>query len=234
MQSYLKSILTARVYDVAIERPLELAPNCRRARQHGCCSSAKTCSRCSRSSCAALTTRWRNSAGPVQTRRDRRLGRQPRTRRGALGQEDGLQSHHRHAHNHAANQGACGAPAASARRESCCTATPMTTPTLMRWNWRRKNKLTFVHPYDDPDVIAGQGTIGMEILRQQPGTHPRHLLRHRRRRIDLRRGGLCQTGAPRHQSHRREATDADAMFRSLKAGSASGSTMSACSPTAPP
>jgi threonine dehydratase len=27
-------------------------------------------------------------------------------------------------------------------------------------------KLTFVHPYDDPLVIAGQGTIGMEILRQ--------------------------------------------------------------------
>ncbi len=28
--------------------------------------------------------------------------------------------------------------------------------------------LTFVHPYDDPDVIAGQGTIGMEILHQHP------------------------------------------------------------------
>ncbi len=28
--------------------------------------------------------------------------------------------------------------------------------------------LTFLHPFDDPDVIAGQGTIGMEILRQQP------------------------------------------------------------------
>lgn len=28
---------------------------------------------------------------------------------------------------------------------------------------------TLVHPYDDPDVIAGQGTIGMEILRQQSG-----------------------------------------------------------------
>lgn len=27
--------------------------------------------------------------------------------------------------------------------------------------------LTFVHPFDDPDVIAGQGTIGMEIVRQQ-------------------------------------------------------------------
>ena len=26
--------------------------------------------------------------------------------------------------------------------------------------------LTFVHPFDDPDVIAGQGTIAMEILRQ--------------------------------------------------------------------
>ena len=30
--------------------------------------------------------------------------------------------------------------------------------------------LTFVHPYDDPDVIAGQGTVGVEILRQHPGT----------------------------------------------------------------
>lgn len=29
--------------------------------------------------------------------------------------------------------------------------------------------LVFVHPYDDPDVIAGQGTIGMEILRQHVG-----------------------------------------------------------------
>jgi threonine dehydratase len=28
--------------------------------------------------------------------------------------------------------------------------------------------LTFVHPFDDPDVIAGQGTIAMEILRQHP------------------------------------------------------------------
>lgn len=30
----------------------------------------------------------------------------------------------------------------------------------------RERGLTFVHPFDDPDVIAGQGTIGMEILRQ--------------------------------------------------------------------
>jgi threonine dehydratase len=34
---------------------------------------------------------------------------------------------------------------------------------------QRKTRATFVHPYDDPDVIAGQGTIGMEILRQCQG-----------------------------------------------------------------
>jgi threonine dehydratase len=34
----------------------------------------------------------------------------------------------------------------------------------------RRHKLTFVHPYDDPLVIAGQGTIGVEILRQH--AHP--------------------------------------------------------------
>jgi threonine dehydratase len=33
----------------------------------------------------------------------------------------------------------------------------------------RERGLTFVHPFDDPDVIAGQGTIGMEILRQHSG-----------------------------------------------------------------
>jgi threonine dehydratase len=30
----------------------------------------------------------------------------------------------------------------------------------------RRKGLTFVHPYDDPDVIAGQGTIAVELLRQ--------------------------------------------------------------------
>ncbi len=31
-----------------------------------------------------------------------------------------------------------------------------------------QQKLTFIHPFDDPDVIAGQGTIAMEVLRQLP------------------------------------------------------------------
>lgn len=36
-------------------------------------------------------------------------------------------------------------------------------------NLAEEQKLSFVHPYDDPEVIAGQGTIGMEILRQHTG-----------------------------------------------------------------
>src|SRR5512138_331842 len=31
-------------------------------------------------------------------------------------------------------------------------------------------RLTFVHPFDDPDVIAGQGTVALEILEQEPET----------------------------------------------------------------
>ncbi len=33
---------------------------------------------------------------------------------------------------------------------------------------RDKHGYTFVHPFDDPKVIAGQGTIGLEILEQMP------------------------------------------------------------------
>jgi threonine dehydratase len=32
-----------------------------------------------------------------------------------------------------------------------------------------RDGFVFIHPFDDPDVIAGQGTIGMELLRQRPG-----------------------------------------------------------------
>jgi len=34
---------------------------------------------------------------------------------------------------------------------------------------QQAQNLTFVHPFDDPDVIAGQGTVAMEILRQHQG-----------------------------------------------------------------
>jgi threonine dehydratase len=32
----------------------------------------------------------------------------------------------------------------------------------------KEQGLVYIHPYDDPHVIAGQGTIGMEIVRQHP------------------------------------------------------------------
>src|SRR5580765_3824695 len=82
----------------------------------------------------------------------------------------------------------------------------------------RSKKLTFVHPYDDPDVIAGQGTIGMEILRQQAG--PIHAIF-----VAIGGGGLI-AGIASYVKRLRpevriigvEPTDADAMYRSLAAG----------------
>ena len=35
--------------------------------------------------------------------------------------------------------------------------------------YARKQKLDFIHPYDNSDVIAGQGTVGLEIVRQHGG-----------------------------------------------------------------
>ena len=40
---------------------------------------------------------------------------------------------------------------------------------------QQQDGLTFVHPFDDPDVIAGQGTVAMEMLRQLQGLGTRHL-----------------------------------------------------------
>ena len=83
---------------------------------------------------------------------------------------------------------------------------------------QRRHGLTFVHPYDDPDVIAGQGTIGMEILRQH--AEPIHALF-----VAIGGGGLI-SGIAAYVKRLRpeirvigvEPEDADAMYRSLKAG----------------
>ena len=61
-----------------------------------------------------------------------------------------------------------------------------------------KEGLTYVHPYDDMDVIAGQGTIAVEILRQFPDK----IDAHRWWRFDCRYGGLYQTQSPRYKSNR--------------------------------
>ncbi|MEM9245761.1 MAG: threonine ammonia-lyase, biosynthetic, partial [Cyanobacteria bacterium P01_F01_bin.153] len=78
--------------------------------------------------------------------------------------------------------------------------------------------LTFVHPFDDPDVIAGQGTIGMEILRQWQ--QPIHAVF-----VAIGGGGLISgVGAyikrlrPETKIIGVEPVDADAMTRSLAAG----------------
>ncbi|OOG48579.1 threonine ammonia-lyase, biosynthetic [Rhodanobacter sp. C01] len=77
---------------------------------------------------------------------------------------------------------------------------------------------TFVHPFDDPAVIAGQGTVALEILRQHPG--PLHAVF-----VPVGGGGLLAGVAAYIKALRPEvkvigvqAADADAMSRSLEAG----------------
>ena len=38
----------------------------------------------------------------------------------------------------------------------------------MLMNWREKYGYTFIHPFDDPAVATGQGTIAMEIIKELP------------------------------------------------------------------
>jgi threonine dehydratase len=81
-----------------------------------------------------------------------------------------------------------------------------------------RRKLTFVHPYDDPEVIAGQGTIGMEIIKQHAGALDAVF-------VPVGGGGLIAGIAVYIKQLRPEVKiigvepeDADAMERSLKAG----------------
>ena len=82
----------------------------------------------------------------------------------------------------------------------------------------RSRKLSFIHPYDDPDVIAGQGTIALEILKQH--TTDLHAVF-----VPVGGGGLIAGIAVYIKQIRPdvkiigvEPEDADAMYRSLKAG----------------
>lgn len=82
----------------------------------------------------------------------------------------------------------------------------------------RELKLTFIHPFDDPDVIAGQGTVGMEILRQHSA--PIHAIF-----VAVGGGGLIAGVAAYVKAVRPEikvigvqTTESDAMARSLQMG----------------
>jgi threonine dehydratase len=83
----------------------------------------------------------------------------------------------------------------------------------------RERQLTFIHAFDDPDVIAGQGTIGMEILRQHPGDDIDAIF------VPVGGGGLIAGIAtyvkylfPKIRMVGVQPDDADAMYRSLEAG----------------
>ncbi|RQO55461.1 threonine ammonia-lyase, biosynthetic [Paucibacter sp. KBW04] len=78
--------------------------------------------------------------------------------------------------------------------------------------------LSFVHPFDDPDVIAGQGTIAMELLRQHPGPIDAIF-------VAIGGGGLISGIAAYIKAVRPEikiigvqTKDSDAMVRSVRAG----------------
>ena len=82
----------------------------------------------------------------------------------------------------------------------------------------QKNEMTFVHPFDDPDVIAGQGTIAMEILRQHQ--KPIHAIF-----VAIGGGGMISGVAayikavrPKIKVIGVQTTDSDAMLQSVKRG----------------
>ncbi|MET0856638.1 MAG: threonine ammonia-lyase, biosynthetic, partial [Telluria sp.] len=216
---YLKKILTSRVYDVATETPLELAP--------------------------LLSQRFDNR---IYFKREDMQSVFSFKLRGAYNKMANLSDGQRKrgvicasAGNHA--QGV----ALSAAKLGCraLVVMPTTTPQLKidavrerggasvevvlhgesytdaynhALTLEKEQKLTFVHPFDDPDVIAGQGTIGMEILRQH--SRPIHAIF-----VAIGGGGLIAgIGAyvkairPDIKIIGVQTNDSDAMARSLKAG----------------
>jgi threonine dehydratase len=219
-QEYLRRILNARVYDVAIETPLDPAPRL----------SARVGGR---------VLLKREDLQPVFSFKLRgaynKMVNLPAAalRRGVITASAG---------NHA--QGV----ALAARKLGCraVIVMPITTPEVKidavralgaevelsgdsysdayarALACQRAQKLAFIHPFDDPDVIAGQGTVAMEILRQHhPREHgPLHAIF-----VAIGGGGLISGVAAYVKALRPEikvigvqTADSDAMARSLAAG----------------
>jgi threonine dehydratase len=219
-QEYLRRILNARVYDVATETPLELAPQL----------SARIGGR--------LLLK-REDLQPVFSFK----------LRGAYNKMVNLTAAARRRGVIAASAGNHAQGVALAARRLGCRAVivmPVTTPEVkieavralgaevelhgdsysdayrLAMIRQRKERLTFVHPFDDPDVIAGQGTVGMEILRQHhPRDHgPLHAIF-----VAIGGGGLIAGVSAYVKALRPEikiigvqTSDSDAMARSLAAG----------------
>ena len=161
---YLRKILAARVYDVAIESPLELAPAIsRRTGNHILLKREDKQS--------VFSFKLRGAYNKMAHLKPEQLAR------GVICASAG---------NHA--QGV--ALGAQKLGTTATIVMPVTTPRIKvsavaargakvvlfgdsyheaaqhAKALAKKKGLAFVHPYDDPLVIAGQGTIGMEILRQ--------------------------------------------------------------------
>ena len=213
---YLQRILGARVYDVAIESPLDFAPNLSQRLKNRVLIKREDLQ-------PVFSFKLRGAYNKMV-----RLTKAARDR-GVIAASAG---------NHA--QGV--ALAAQKLRCKAVIVMPVTTPQIkidavrargarvvlhgdsydaayaQAKNIELKQKLTFVHPYDDPDVIAGQGTIGMEILRQHG--EPIHAIF-----VPVGGGGLI-AGIAAYVKRLRpeikiigvEPDDADAMAQSLKAG----------------
>nr|WP_213035437.1 threonine ammonia-lyase, biosynthetic [Candidatus Nitrotoga fabula] len=216
MQSYLNRILTARVYDVAIESPLDPAPN--------------------------LSLRTGNH---VLLKREDMQPVFSFKLRGAYNKMSHLTAAQLERGVIAASAGNHAQGVALSAQKMGCKATivmPVTTPQIKvdavtsrgaeailhgdsysdaytyALELKQQQKLTFVHPYDDPDVIAGQGTIGMEILRQH--SHPIHAIF-----APIGGGGLISGVAAYVKAVRPEIrvigvqpVESDAMSRSVQAG----------------
>ena len=213
---YLQKILTARVYDVATETSLELAP--RLSERLGNTVLLKR-----EDQQPVFSFKLRGAYNKMAHLSAVQL------RRGVICASAG---------NHA--QGV----ALSARRLGCkaVIVMPVTTPALKidavralggevvlhgdsysdaylhAQGLEKARGLTFVHPFDDPDVIAGQGTIAMEILRQHQGPIDAVF-------VAIGGGGLISGIAAYIKAVRPEikvigvqTTDSDAMVRSVRAG----------------
>jgi threonine dehydratase len=216
MQSYLNRILTARVYDVAIESPLDVAPNLSVRIGNNVLLKREDMQ-------PVFSFKLRGAYNKMAKLTPAQL------KRGVIAASAG---------NHA--QGV----ALSAQKLGCkaIIVMPVTTPQikveavasrgakiilygdsysdayLHALELEQKLKLTFVHPYDDPDVIAGQGTIGMEILRQH--SQPIHAIF-----APIGGGGLISGVAAYVKAVRPEIkvigvqpVESDAMSRSIKSG----------------
>jgi threonine dehydratase len=78
--------------------------------------------------------------------------------------------------------------------------------------------LSFVHPYDDPEVITGQATIGVEIMRQHPGPIEAVFVAVGGGGLIAGVGAVIKALRPEVKIIAVEPEDADAMTRSLASG----------------